>query len=81
MSHGLEMCSSFATLAVVRGYVELSVPCAVTVLMSCVEFHFNNIDPFLIRPVVFAHLSSCPTQQLVTRKHSTCREGNGNSGN
>jgi hypothetical protein len=56
MSYGLEMCSSFATVAVVRGYVELSVPCAVTVLVSRVEIHFNNIGPFLIRPVVFAHL-------------------------
>jgi hypothetical protein len=31
---------------------------AVTKLMACVEFHFNNVGPFLIRPVSFSHLSA-----------------------
>lgn len=38
------------------GKAELSVLSAVTELLSCVEFHFSNCRPFMIRPFVFVHL-------------------------
>jgi hypothetical protein len=44
----------------------LSVSRAVTELSSGVEIHFNNIVPFIVRSVTFAHIrGSWPTEQLL----------------
>jgi hypothetical protein len=56
MSYVLEICSSFAAGIEVELQAELSASNAVTKLTSRVEFHFNNIGLFIIRPVIFAHL-------------------------
>jgi hypothetical protein len=55
MSYGLEMCSSFAAGTEV-GVERNSMSPERSELTSRVEFHFHNIGPFIIRPVIFAHL-------------------------
>lgn len=46
----LETCSSFADKS------EAQCLSAVTELALCIEYHFDNIGQFVIRPMIFVHL-------------------------
>jgi hypothetical protein len=55
--------------------VELSVLNAVTESTSCVKFYFNNIGPFIIRPVIFSVVSVQREQNA--RREQRCKENRG----
>lgn len=57
------------------GKAELSVSNAVTGLTSCVEFHFNNTGPFIIRPIIFTVFST--QREHNARREQSCEENMG----
>jgi hypothetical protein len=79
MSFGLELCRSFPARTKDGGYAELSVLSAVTESTSCVKFYFNNISPFIIRPVIFSVVSLQREQNA--RRGQSCKENRGTQSN